>query len=419
MKININNETVYLEQTDKYKTISIGVKMFTPFKKEYLAQKSLLSSMMTKVNAKYRDEQLFNIHCQELYDMGISMQSTRVGRMGIVSLTLTIVNPKYIKENLDLLEEAVDTLKTILLNPYFTTELLEQEKRLLINELESIYNNKGQYACQQFIKAMFKNELLSIKSTGEIEDIKGVTLDSLNLAYQSMLKYPRIFFVIGDVESVKVQSLFKDLTLPQTIGDINSDYFIDKETKEITDVTKIIEVQNISQSILYMGYRTNIRIDDEMYIAMTIFTGMLGQFFHSTLFQVIREKHNLAYYVGSDYNPRKGNMAITAAISSCNYQQCIDLVDQIIDDYNKGSFDDEVLELTKKAYINQLKKQEDFPSSMINSIYAELANFRVLDLSEKISLINKVSKDDIIKVSRALKLDTIYFLKGEANEENM
>ena len=35
MKLTINNENIYFEQTDKYKTIAIGVMMFTPFKKEY------------------------------------------------------------------------------------------------------------------------------------------------------------------------------------------------------------------------------------------------------------------------------------------------------------------------------------------------------------------------------------------------
>lgn len=418
MKLTINNENIYFEQTDKYKTIAIGVMMFTPFKKEYLAEKTLLSSMMIKVNSEFPNEQEFNIHCQELYDMGISMRSGRVGRMGVVSLSLTVVNPLYLKEKVDLLEETVNLMKTILLKPHFTSELLEQEKRLLINELEGVYNNKNQYASQQFIKTMFKNELLSIKTTGEIEDIKNVTIDSLKKAYQEILTYPRVFYVIGGVEKTKVEKLFSDFTSYNVNSEINSDYFIDKETKEITEVTKVIEVQNINQSILYMGYRTNIRIDDPLYTATILFTGMLGQFFHSSLFQVIREEHSLAYYVGSDYNPRKGNLAVIAGIDAKSYDEVIKLVNEIIDNYQKGNFEDEILELTKKAYINQLKKQEDFPGSFINNIYTELANAKVLSLDEKIQAINNITKEDIITVSKALTLDTIYFLKGDQNEKN-
>ena len=418
MKLTINNENIYFEQTDKYKTIAIGVMMFTPFKKEYLAEKTLLSSMMIKVNSEFPNEQEFNIHCQELYDMGISMRSGRVGRMGVVSLSLTVVNPLYLKEKVDLLEETVNLMKTILLKPHFTSELLEQEKRLLINELEGVYNNKNQYASQQFVKTMFKNELLSIKTTGEIEDIKNVTIDSLNKAYQEILTYPRVFYVIGGVEKTKVEKLFSDFTSYNVNSEINSDYFIDKETKEITEVTKVIEVQNINQSILYMVYRTNIRIDDPLYTAAILFTGMLGQFFHSSLFQVIREEHSLAYYVGSDYNPRKGNLAVIAGIDAKSYDEVIKLVNEIIDNYQKGNFEDEILELTKKAYINQLKKQEDFPGSFINNIYTELANAKVLSLDEKIKAINNITKEDIITVSKALTLDTIYFLKGDQNEKN-
>ncbi len=418
MKLTINNETIYFEQTDKYKTIMIGVMMFTPFKKEYLAEKTLLSSMMIKVNSEFKNEQEFNIHCQELYDMGISMRSSRYGRMGVISLSLTVVNPLYLKEKIDLLAEAVNLMKTILLKPYFTNELLEQEKRLLINELEGVYNNKSQYASQQFVKTMFKNELLSIKTTGEIEDIKIVTLQSLNEAYQEILTYPRVFYVIGDIEQTKVEKLFSDFSNSKITEEINSDYFIDKETKEITEVTKVIEVQNINQSILYMGYRTNIRIDDSLYTATLLFTGMLGQFFHSSLFQVIREEYSLAYYVGSDYNPRKGNLVVIAGIDAKSYDEVIKLVNEIIDNYQKGNFEDEILELTKKAYINQLKKQEDFPGNIINNIYTELAKSQVLSLDEKIQTINNVTRDDIINVSKALTLDTIYFLKGESNEKN-
>ena len=167
-----------------------------------------------------------------------------------------------------------------------------------------------------------------------------------------------------------------------------------------------------------MGYRTNIRIDDSMYTAALLFTGMLGQFFHSSLFQVIREEHSLAYYVGSDYNPRKGNLAVIAGIDAKSYDEVIKLVNEIIDNYQKGNFEDEILELTKKAYINQLKKQEDFPGSFINNIYTELANAKVLSLDEKIKAINNITKEDIITVSKALTLDTIYFLKGDQNEKN-
>ena len=39
-------------------------------------------------------------------------------------------------------------------------------------------------------------------------------------------------------------------------------------------------------------------------------------------------------------------------------------------------------------------------------------------VDEKIKAINNITKEDIITVSKALTLDTIYFLKGDQNEKN-
>lgn len=418
MKLNINNETVYLEQTDKYKTIAIGVMFFYPFKKEKLAEKTLLSALMVKSNSDYPTEQLFSIHCQELYDMGISMRSTRMGRMGLISLSITVVNPKYLKEKIDLLNEAVEMLNTILLKPNFDEKLLEQDKRLLIHELENIYNNKSQYANQQFVKTMFKDELISIKSTGEISDIKSATLDSIKEVHQEMLSYSRVFYAIGDITKEKTIEIFNKIKLPECTNTIDSKEFLDLETKEIKEVTKVIEEQNINQSILCMGYRSPIRLDHKLYSACLMFVGMLGQFFHSTLFQVIREERSLAYYIGSDYNPRKGNMAIVVGIEQDKYDEVVSLVKEIISDYQNGKFDEEILELTKKAFINQLKKQEDYPGNMINNIYTELAGNIVLTLDEKIKLFNNVKVEEITTVANMFELDTIYFLRGKYDEKN-
>lgn len=418
MKLNINNETVYFEPTDKYKTISVGMIFFHPFKKEFLAEKTLLTSMMTKVNQEYKTEKEFNIHCQELYDMYISMRSSRIGQMGIVYVNSSFINPIYTFDDIDLIKEACEHINSIINKPYFTEELLNQEKRLLINDLKNVYNNKQQYANRQFINEMFKDEMISIKLTGEIEDIEKVDLISINECYKELLSLPRIYFVIGDVDEDIVKRIVNYIKLPKSNLEIDASKFLDLENKEITSVKKIEEVQDINQSILCMGYRSDIRINSEYYTPMTVFNGMLGLFFHSSLFQVIREEHSLAYSIGSDYNPRKGNMAIVCGIKNEKSDEVIELVNQIISDYQNGNIDEEILELTKKAFINQLKRQSDSPSSLITNIYTELSNNQVLTLEEKIDLINKVTMEDITNVSNMIKLDTIYILRGSHDEKN-
>ena len=193
---------------------------------------------------------------------------------------------------------------------------------------------------------------------------------------------------------------------------------LDKETKEIKEVKEIIETQNISQSILCMGYRTDVLLDNPDSLAMSIFTGMMGHYFHSSLFQIIREELGLAYYVGSDYNARKGNFAITAAISSTSYDKVVNQVKKIITDYKQGNFDDDILELTKIQLYSQFRKQEDALSNTVPNLYAEIAGLKLLTFEEKMESVRNITKQDIINAANKLQLDTIYFLKGVEDEKD-
>lgn len=416
-KLKVKDENIYFQQTDKYKTILIGMFLFTPFQKKHLAERSIISALMTKSNLEYPNEQDFQIYRQELYDMGIQVGISRVGQTSVFTLYINIVNPKYLTENIDLLEKAVDLIQTSLLKVDFDESKIEKEKRLLIQDLEGIYNNKAQYANQQFVKIMFENEMLSIRSTGEIEDIKKVSTKTLKTAHKEMLKFPRLFYVAGDVCEEEIKKAFEKLDLPKTSGSLEELSFLDDETKTITEVKRVTETQNISQSILCIGYRSQVRLDNPLYLGMHLLNGMLGQFFHSTLFQIIREKHSMAYYVGSDYNARKGNFAIIAAIDQQQYDKVVSLVTEIMEDYRNKRISEEILELTKKAYISKMQKFEDSQLAMIPNIYSEISGIEILTLEEKIERIQKVTMDEVVQAANQLTLDTIYFLKGEHYEK--
>ena len=174
IKKEINNNTLYFDYNDKYKTISLGILVFSDFMKENLSERSLIASLLAKSNDDYPLEKDFNIHCQELYDLGIISRVSRVGRTSVWNFNVTIVNPKYLNEDMEIFNQALDILYKCINNPSFTKEKFEIEKRLYIEELEHIYNNKSQYAVQRFIKHMFEGELLSINSHGELEEGKKI-----------------------------------------------------------------------------------------------------------------------------------------------------------------------------------------------------------------------------------------------------
>ena len=66
--------------------------------------------------------------------------------------------------------------------------------------------------------------------------------------------------------------------------------------------------------------------------------------------------------------------------------------------------------------ISAIESSLDNPVSIINNYYAKVL-VDALDIDDKIENIKKVSKEDIISVSKKVSLHTVYLLEA-TNEEN-
>ena len=152
--------------------------------------------------------------------------------------------------------------------------------------------------------SMYPNETCKYSVASSYEEAKKVKLDNVKEEYEKLMMAKKVFYVIGDIDLNTVKTAFDKISFnTYQKEELN---FLDLETKQIEKVNEIIEKQANKQSIVLMGYRSEIRENDELYNGMFLLNHMLGGFFHSTLFQEVREKHSLAYSISSDYNSRKG-----------------------------------------------------------------------------------------------------------------
>ena len=83
-----------------------------------------------------------------------------------------------------------------------------------------------------------------------------------------------------------------------------------------------------------------------------------------------------------------------------------------------GKFTEEEVEVAKINAKAALKEIEDTPSGMLNLYEAhEYLGYDLLEEREK--NIEKVTREDVINVTKKIKLDTIFLLEGsKRNEEN-
>lgn len=250
-----------------------------------------------------------------------------------------------------MLEQGIDLLKEVILHPCFVDgafkdQVVEVEKRLLKEYIESIYDDKVSYSLQKLVEIMCKDESFSITSIGYVEDLEKINAKDLVETYQKMLTEDQItIMVVGDIDHQAVYESFKQ-HLQFNVQSTNAQ-IIDHEDKEIKKIEVVKEEQDISQGKLNIGYRTHTRIGEDDYLPLLVFNGMFGGYAHSKLFMNVREKASLCYYCASRLDNYKGLMYVYSGIEAQNYQKALEIIGQQLKDMVGGNFTDKEMDLAK------------------------------------------------------------------------
>ena len=143
---------------------------------------------------------------------------------------------------------------------------------------------------------------------------------------------------------------------------------------------------------------------------------ILGNNSESKFFRIISEKYSYAYYVYSSLNKLDHLMLIRAGISKENFEHVIKLIKQLMKEMTLGNFTDEDIMMAKNSYLTFLKEIEDNENAIIETYLAkDLLNLD--EIEDRKTEIMKVTKEDIMKVATKVKIDTIFLLEGEVEDE--
>lgn len=404
-------------KTDKFKTNLISVSFQSEINRKTVTERSLLPYVLRSATEKYPSKKEINAYLESLYGASLSTTVEKRGKTHNVKFYLSLANEKFLGNREPLLEEGVELLKEVILNPLivngaFKEQVVEVEKRLLKEYIESIYDDKVSYALQKLVENMCKGEVFSTNSIGYVEDLNRINGQTLMSAYQQMLNENQISItVVGDIEHEKVYEIFKN-HFDFKHRSINLTV-IDSEDKEINDIQVIKEEQDIAQGKLNIGYRTHTRIGDEDYLPLLVFNGMFGGYAHSKLFMNVREKASLCYYCASRLDNYKGVMYVYSGIESENYEKAVKIIDEQLKDMIAGNFTDKEIELAKKSLINSKLESMDQASGMMAHEALNKLLKEPLTVEEWVNEVNSVTAEQIVSVAKKIKEDTIFFLTGK------
>ena len=173
----------------------------------------------------------------------------------------------------------------------------------------------------------------------------------------------------------------------------------------------------IEQSKLYIGCKLDKLTPFEQKYVMNIYSFILGGSPNSRLFMNLREKNSLCYSVNSTYQPVFNLLIIRAGINASDFKKSVTLIKQELKNITQGKFDEKEIEAGKITYKNTFKEVEDSAFSILNA-YTSCEYLGYDPIEKRIKEIDKVTKEDIIKVSKKIHVDTIFLLEGAQYEEN-
>ncbi|HHV93200.1 MAG TPA: insulinase family protein [Firmicutes bacterium] len=400
--------------TSKFKTVTSKVYVQTALGAA-TGLTALVPMVLARGSERYPTMQAVAAQLADLYGARFGCDVVKIGERQCMEFYYELPAGVYVNEP-DLVSRGMTAFAELIFHPKvvdtgFDPLYVDQEKTNLKNLIRGLIDNKRSYALQRFYETMFAGEPFALYKYGTEEEVDSITPKELLQHYrQVMAKNPIDVFVVGDVDENSLADLWSQ-TLPERLGARQLPEL--EEFKEPKEVKEVQEEEDLQQGILFLGYRTPVTYSSPDYYKLLVYSGVLGGFPHSKLFINVREKASLAYYVWTHVEATKGFMLINAGIHPDNYQKAVNIILGQVEALNQGRVTEEELEATKRGLINSFLTMEDNPTATIDRGMLEAVHGVRRTPQEVVDLVRRVTVEDLVEQGRKLKLDTIYFLRGE------
>ena len=405
-------------QTDKFKTNLIAVFLTMPITRENVTKNALISAVLRRGSKNMPTLAQISKDMEEMYGASFNCGIDKTGDNHVLKFYIETINDNYIpQKDENMLKTAIEKLLEIIFNPLiennsFKQEYIDQEKENIKRIINGKADNKARYAFDRCLEEMYKDKSYGLYKYGYIEDLEKITAENLYKYYKKMISECKIdIFVSGNVN--EVTKIVEENENIQKLPDRETQYILNKiEEKENVEEKEIIEEMDVTQGKIVIGADLHLEDESQMYDAV-VYNAILGGSANSKMFQEVREKASLAYTASSRYLRYKSNIFIMCGIEIKNYEKAMEIIRKQLEDMKNGVFTEEDIENAKKGIISGIKSIDDEQDTEITYCYGQELTDTKTSLDEYIENIERVNKEDIIKIAQAVTVNTVYFLKNK------
>ena len=400
---------------DRFKQGVLSLQFLRPMCREEAALNALLPAVLLRGTKHTPDMRSVTLRLDDLYGASVGALVRRIGDIQCTGLSCGFIDDRFTLEGA-LFAPMMAFLEEILLEPAtegnaFRADFVRSEKQNLLWAIEAQRNDKRSYATNQMLKALCQDDSYGIPRLGEIPDVEAITPESLYAHYRKILTTsPVHVFYVGSADPETVADTLRPMlgklaeapiTLPAQTG-LTPGCYTEKE-----------EILEVAQGKLCMGYVTPIHLRDSRYAAVQVCNTIFGAGMTSKLFMQVREKMSLCYDIGSGFHGSKGIMAVAAGIEFEKKDIVLQEIQNQLQMICDGNIANEELNAAKEALLSNLRSTHDSPGA-IESYYASAA-LSGIGMTPDVFMekIRQVTAEDVSDAAKTLRLQTVYFLKGE------
>jgi predicted Zn-dependent peptidase len=306
----------------------------------------------------------------------------------------------YIKVLDEHLPLAIDLLSDIVMNPAFSSDDIEREKRVVVEEIKMVEDTPDDLVHELFTQGFWADHPLGRPILGTRETVESLNQDLLRRYFRNAYTSPNLIVsAVGNLDHQHVRALLEEkfAALPTTAEPQN-------ETPPTVAPQILVRNKELEQSHICMGVSSYPQNHDDRYSSYVLNT-LLGGSMSSRLFQNVREKRGLAYAVFSGLSAYRDAGSFTI-YAGCSNEAVSEVVDLIIEEL-RGVKNEPVPHAELQRAKDHLKGSlmlslENTASRMSHLARQEIYFDRQFGLDETLSGIERVTAEDVQRVAAEL-----------------
>jgi len=315
----------------------------------------------------------------------------------------------FVKVDFSHFKLALDTVSDIFLHSIFKKQEIEKERGVIIEEIKMIEDTPTHYIQDLWEKILYKDQPAGWDIAGTKETVSKIQRENL-INYVNKLYRAKntVIGVAGRISQKDVTPLVKNYFSDIKRGEEGKRKKVKEKQKE---PGKLFFKKETQQTHLALGVRAFNLFDKRRY-ALSLLATILGGNMSSRLFQELREKRGLAYYISTSFEPNP-DTGYLVTYTGINHKKIDEAVDLILKEYRrikeKAPTEKEVNQA--KEYLKGRLRLSLENSQAIASFYTrqELIKSKILTPEEEIKAIERVTSFEIKEAAKEI------FRKGKLN----